>query len=38
MTAAMGEPIRVVLVDDQQVVCAGCRMVIGAQADVTVVG
>jgi DNA-binding NarL/FixJ family response regulator len=34
----MSEPIRVVLVDDQQMVRAGFRMVIDSQADLTVVG
>jgi DNA-binding NarL/FixJ family response regulator len=34
----MNEPIRVVLVDDQQMVRAGFRMVIDSQADLTVVG
>lgn len=38
MTAAMGEPIRVVVVDDQQMVRAGFRMVIDSQPDLTVVG
>jgi DNA-binding NarL/FixJ family response regulator len=33
-----GGPIRVVLVDDQQLVSAGLAMVIDAQADMTVVG
>jgi DNA-binding NarL/FixJ family response regulator len=34
----MSEPIRVVLVDDQQLVRAGFRMVIDSQPDLTVVG
>ncbi|MCW2530886.1 MAG: Two-component signal transduction response regulator [Blastococcus sp.] len=34
----MSEPIRVVLVDDQQMVRAGFRMVIDSQGDLTVVG
>jgi DNA-binding NarL/FixJ family response regulator len=34
----MSEPIRVVLVDDQQMVRAGFRMVIDSQDDLTVVG
>jgi DNA-binding NarL/FixJ family response regulator len=34
----VSEPIRVVLVDDQQMVRAGFRMVIDSQADLTVVG
>jgi len=38
MTSAMGEPIRVVVVDDQQMVRAGFRMVIDSQPDLTVVG
>ena len=38
MTGAMGEPIRVVVVDDQQMVRAGFRMVIDSQPDLTVVG
>ena len=34
----MSEPVRVVLVDDQQMVRAGFRMVIDSQPDLTVVG
>lgn len=34
----MSEPIRVVLVDDQQLVRAGLAMVIDSQADMTIVG
>ena len=34
----MSEPVRVVLVDDQQMVRAGFRMVIDSQLDLTVVG
>lgn len=34
----MGEPIRVVLVDDQQLVAAGLAMVIAAQTDMVVAG
>ncbi len=34
----MSEPVRVVLVDDQQMVRAGLRMVVDSQADLTVVG
>jgi DNA-binding NarL/FixJ family response regulator len=38
MTGAMSQPIRVVVVDDQQMVRAGFRMVIDSQPDLTVVG
>ena len=38
MTGAMSEQIRVVVVDDQQMVRAGFRMVIDSQPDLTVVG
>lgn len=38
MTEADQAPIRVVLVDDQQLVSAGLAMVIGAQPDMTVAG
>jgi DNA-binding NarL/FixJ family response regulator len=38
MSEAMGGPIRVVVVDDQQMVRAGFRMVIDSQPDLTVVG
>jgi len=38
MTAPAPAPIRVVLVDDQQLVRAGFRMVIDSQPDLTVVG
>jgi len=34
----MSEPLRVVLVDDQQLVSAGLRMIIDSQNDMTVVG
>jgi DNA-binding NarL/FixJ family response regulator len=38
MNGAVGGPIRVVVVDDQQMVRAGFRMVIDSQPDLTVVG
>ncbi len=38
MTGKPGPPIRVVVVDDQQMVRAGFRMVIDSQPDLTVVG
>ena len=38
MTLPPSEPVRVVLVDDQQMVRAGFRMVIDSQPDLTVVG